>query len=92
MTGIIGTIIIGFIVGVLAKLLHPGKENMGFILTTLLGIGGSFLATYAGQALGIYQAGRTAGFIGAVVGAIVILVVYGMVVGKGGGGGGGGQP
>ena len=88
MTGIIGTIIIGFIVGVLAKLLHPGKENMGFILTTLLGIGGSLLATYAGQALGIYQAGRTAGFIGGVVGAIVILVVYGMVAGKGGGGGG----
>lgn len=86
MTGIIGTIIIGFIVGVLAKLLHPGKENMGFILTTLLGIGGSFLATYAGQALGIYQAGRTAGFIGAVVGAIVILVIYGMVAAKGGGG------
>jgi uncharacterized membrane protein YeaQ/YmgE (transglycosylase-associated protein family) len=87
MTGIIGTIIIGFIVGVLAKLLHPGKENMGFILTTLLGVGGSMLATYAGQALGIYQ-GRTAGFIGAVVGAVVILVVYGMVAGKGGGGGG----
>lgn len=86
MSGIIGTIIIGFIVGVLAKLLHPGKENMGFILTTVLGIGGSFLATYAGQALGIYQAGRAAGFIGAVVGAIVILVIYGMVAAKGGGG------
>lgn len=85
MGGIIGTIIIGFIVGVLAKLLHPGKENMGFIVTTLLGIGGSFLATYAGQAIGIYQAGRTAGFIGAVVGAIVILVIYGMVVRKSGG-------
>lgn len=82
--GIIGTIVIGFIVGVLAKLLHPGKENMGFIMTTLLGVGGSFAATYGGQALGIYHAGETAGFIGAVIGAIVLLIVYGMVKGKGG--------
>ena len=79
---IIGTILIGFIVGLLAKWLHPGKENMGFILTVLLGIGGSFLATYAGQALGFYQPGQGAGFIGAVVGAIILLVLYGFIVKK----------
>jgi uncharacterized membrane protein YeaQ/YmgE (transglycosylase-associated protein family) len=75
----IGTIIIGFIVGVLAKFLHPGRENMGFIMTTLLGIGGAFLSTYIGQALGLYQAGQAAGFIGALIGAILILIVYGFV-------------
>lgn len=80
--GIIGTIVIGFIVGLLAKFLHPGKENMGIIMTTVLGIGGSLLASYAGQALGLYTAGQGAGFIGAVIGAIVLLVVYGIVKGK----------
>ncbi len=80
--GIIMTIIIGFIVGVVAKLLHPGKENMGLIMTTLLGIGGSMLATYGGQLLGWYQAGQGAGFIASTVGAIVILVIYGMVKAK----------
>ena len=79
---IVGTIIIGFIIGVLAKLLHPGRENMGFIMTTLLGIGGSIVATYLGQMLGIYVPGQPAGFIGAVIGAIVILVIYGMIKGR----------
>lgn len=78
----IGTIVIGFFAGLLAKWLHPGKDDMGFIMTILLGIGGSFLATYLGGALGLYQPGQAAGFIGAVVGAIVLLVVYGMVVKK----------
>ncbi|MBK8337026.1 MAG: GlsB/YeaQ/YmgE family stress response membrane protein [Sterolibacteriaceae bacterium] len=82
--GIIGTIVIGFIVGLLAKFLHPGKDDMGIIMTTVLGIGGSLLASYAGQALGLYTAGQGAGFIGAVIGAIVLLVVYGMVKGKSG--------
>jgi uncharacterized membrane protein YeaQ/YmgE (transglycosylase-associated protein family) len=77
--GIIWAIIIGFVVGVIAKLIHPGKEGMGFIMTTLLGIGGSLLATYGGQALGLYEPGRTAGFIGALVGAIVILVIFGLL-------------
>ena len=80
--GVIGTIVIGFIVGLLAKFLHPGKENMGIIMTTVLGIGGSLLASYAGQALGLYTAGQGAGFIGAVIGAIVLLVIYGLVKGK----------
>ena len=78
---IIWLIIIGFIAGVIAKFLHPGSSNepSGFILTTLLGIAGSFVATYLGQALGWYQAGEGAGFIGAVVGAIIVLVVWGII-------------
>lgn len=72
---IIGTIIIGLIVGLVARLLHPGREGFGLIMTALLGIGGSMLATYGGQFLGIYRAGEVAGFIGAVVGAVLILFV-----------------
>ena len=79
---IIWTILAGFIVGVLAKFIHPGKESMGFIMTTILGIGGSFLATFIGQALGLYQAGSTAGFLGAVIGAIILLVIYGVIKGR----------
>jgi uncharacterized membrane protein YeaQ/YmgE (transglycosylase-associated protein family) len=86
MGGIIGTIVIGFIVGLIARFLKPGDDNMGLIMTTLLGIGGSFAATYLGQMLGLYQAGQAAGFIGATVGAIVILVIVGLVKGKAGGG------
>lgn len=72
---IIGTIIIGLIVGLIARLLHPGRDGLGLIMTALLGIGGSLVATYGGQTLGIYRAGEAAGFIGAVVGAVVILFV-----------------
>ena len=79
---IIWTIIVGFVAGVIAKFIHPGKESMGFILTTLLGIGGSVVATYVGQALGLYKAGEPAGFIGAIIGAIIILVIYGFIAGK----------
>ena len=71
--GIIATIFIGLIVGLVARLLHPGKDGLGLIMTALLGIAGSLVATYGGQALGIYHAGEGAGFIGAVVGAFVIL-------------------
>ena len=74
--GIIGTIIIGFIVGIVAKVLTPGRDPGGFIVTTLIGIAGSIVATYVGQAMGWYQAGQTAGFIAAVVGAIVLLLLY----------------
>jgi uncharacterized membrane protein YeaQ/YmgE (transglycosylase-associated protein family) len=77
--GIIGTILIGLIVGLIARFLKPGDDSMGWIMTILLGIGGAIAATYGGQALGIYQAGQTAGFIGAVVGAIVLLVIYGAI-------------
>jgi uncharacterized membrane protein YeaQ/YmgE (transglycosylase-associated protein family) len=75
---IIWTIVIGFIAGVIAKFLHPGpNEPRGFILTTLLGIAGAFVATYLGQALGLYRAGESAGLIGAVVGAIIVLLIWG---------------
>src|SRR5438477_5707015 len=66
MFGLIGTIIVGFVVGVIAKLIMPGKENMDFIMTTLLGIVGSLAATYIGQAIGWYEAGQGAGWIGSI--------------------------
>lgn len=75
--GIIWTIIIGFIAGVIAKFIMPGRnEPSGFILTTILGIVGAFVATYLGQALGWYRPGEGAGLIGAVVGAIVVLFIW----------------
>ena len=78
--GIIGTIVIGFIVGLLAKFIHPGKESMGFILTILLGIAGAFVARFVGQAVGFYGPNDNAGFLAALIGAIVLLVIYGAVV------------
>ena len=77
--GILATIIIGLIVGAIAKLLMPGKDPGGFIITTLLGIAGALVAAYLGQALGFYQAGEGVGFIGATLGAIAILIVYRLV-------------
>jgi uncharacterized membrane protein YeaQ/YmgE (transglycosylase-associated protein family) len=77
--GIIGTIFIGLIVGLLARFLKPGDDSMGWIMTILLGIGGSLAATYGGQALGFYHAGEGAGFLGALVGAVVLLVIYGLI-------------
>lgn len=79
--GILWTIVLGFVVGVIAKFLHPGKENMGFIVTILLGIAGSFLAGIIGQFMGWYRAGEGAGFIASVVVAILLLVIYGRVNG-----------
>jgi uncharacterized membrane protein YeaQ/YmgE (transglycosylase-associated protein family) len=74
---ILGAIIIGFIAGVIAKLVTPGDPKpRGFILTTVLGIVGSIIATYLGQAIGLYQPGEPAGFIGAIVGAIIILLAW----------------
>ena len=81
--GIIWTIIIGFIAGVFAKLITPGdNEPSGFILTTILGIVGAFVATYLGQALGWYNAGEGAGLIGATVGAIIVLLIWGAFAGR----------
>jgi uncharacterized membrane protein YeaQ/YmgE (transglycosylase-associated protein family) len=77
--GIVWTIVIGFVVGVIAKFIYPGKQGLGIIMTTLLGIGGSLLATYGGKAVGWYEPGQTTGFIGALVGAIVILLIYGLL-------------
>ena len=81
--GILWTIIIGFVAGVIAKFIMPGdNEPTGFILTAILGIVGAFVATFLGQALGWYQPGEGAGLIGAVVGAVVVLLVYSMVAGR----------
>lgn len=78
--GIIWSIIIGFLAGLVAKFLMPGRDPGGFIITTLLGIVGAVVATYLGQAVGWYRAGEGAGFIGAVVGAVIVLAIYRMVV------------
>lgn len=83
--GIIWTIVLGFVIGIIAKLLHPGKENMGLIMTILLGIGGSFLAGVIGQFLGWYKAGEGAGFIASVIVAVILLVIYGKLRGGGSG-------
>ncbi|AWL95848.1 MULTISPECIES: GlsB/YeaQ/YmgE family stress response membrane protein [Bradyrhizobium] len=81
--GVLWTIIIGFVAGVIAKFIMPGdNEPSGFILTTILGIVGAFVATYLGQALGWYRAEEGAGLIGAVVGAIIVLFVYGLIAGR----------
>jgi len=81
--GILWTIIIGFVAGVIAKFIMPGdNEPSGFILTTILGIVGAFVANYLGQALGWYRPGEGAGLIGAVVGAIIVLFVYGLFAGR----------
>ena len=78
--GIVWTIIIGFVAGLIAKFIMPGKnEPSGFILTTLLGVVGAFVASYLGQALGWYEPGEGAGLIGAVVGAIIVLFVWGLI-------------
>lgn len=71
--GIIGTFFVGLIVGALARLVMPGEQKMGWILTALLGIAGSFIAGYVGQAAGWYQAGQGAGWIASVLGAVVLL-------------------
>lgn len=77
--GIIWTILIGFVVGLLAKMLTPGRDPSGFIITVLIGIAGSLVATYGGRALGLYEAGEAAGFIASLFGAIILLVIYGLV-------------
>jgi uncharacterized membrane protein YeaQ/YmgE (transglycosylase-associated protein family) len=80
---IIWTIIIGFVAGIIAKFLMPGRnEPSGFILTTILGIVGAFVATWLGQALGWYNANEGAGLIGAVVGAIIVLAIWGFIAGR----------
>ena len=77
--GVIWAIVIGFVVGLVAKLLTPGRDPGGFIVTILLGIAGSLLATYGGQAMGWYTVGETAGFIGSLIGAIILLVLYRLI-------------
>ena len=81
---IVWTIIIGLIAGIIAKFLVPGNKNepSGFIMTAILGVVGAIVATYLGQAIGWYRAGEGAGLIGAVVGAIIILVIWGLIAGR----------
>jgi uncharacterized membrane protein YeaQ/YmgE (transglycosylase-associated protein family) len=81
--GIIWTIIIGFVAGIIAKFITPGRnEPSGFILTTILGVIGAVVATYLGQAMGWYREGEGAGLIGAVVGAVVVLLIWSMISGR----------
>lgn len=82
MISFIGAIIIGGLAGLVAKFLMPGRDPGGFIITVLLGIGGAMVATWLGQAVGWYRPGQAAGFIGAVIGAVIILFLYRMVAGR----------
>lgn len=77
--GIIGTIVIGFLIGLVARFLKPGNDKMGVFMTTLVGIAGAFFGGYLGQLFGIYQVGEPAGFIGSVVGAILVLMMLSAV-------------
>jgi uncharacterized membrane protein YeaQ/YmgE (transglycosylase-associated protein family) len=79
---IIWAIVIGFIVGLIAKALMPGRDPGGFIVTVLLGIVGAVVATFLGQAMGLYAAGQSAGFIASVIGAVVVLFIYNLVRGR----------
>ncbi|MFT3665700.1 GlsB/YeaQ/YmgE family stress response membrane protein [Piscinibacter sp.] len=81
------TALVGFVVGLIARAVLPGTQAMGIILTTLLGIAGSFIAGFVGQSLGWYQMGQGAGFIGSLVGAIVLLFIVGKLKGPGASGG-----
>lgn len=78
---ILGTILVGFIVGLLARALKPGNDKLGLIMTTVLGIAGAFVARYAGAAMGLYQPNEPAGWIASVIGAMVLLLVYSLVAG-----------
>lgn len=74
--------VIGFVVGLIARAILPGTQSLGIILTAVLGIAGAFLAGFAGQAMGFYTAGQPAGFIASVIGAIVLLLIVGLIKGK----------
>ncbi len=82
MFSLIGTLLVGLVVGLLARALKPGDDKLGWIMTALLGIAGSFLATYVGVAMGWYEQGEAAGWIASVIGAIVLLVIYGLIRSK----------
>ena len=82
MMSILGTLLIGLVVGFIARAVKPGDDKLGWIMTAILGVAGSFLAGYAGKAMGWYQQGQVAGFIASVIGAIVLLFVYALVKSK----------
>ncbi|WP_439589503.1 GlsB/YeaQ/YmgE family stress response membrane protein [Hydrogenophaga sp.] len=79
MMSILGTLFIGLIAGFIARAIKPGDDGMGWIMTAILGVAGAFLAGYLGVALGFYQQGEPVGFIASVIGAIILLVIYGFV-------------
>ena len=79
MMSVLWTLIVGLVVGFIARAIKPGDDKLGLIMTAVLGVAGSFLASYAGVALGLYKQGDVAGFIASVVGAIILLVIYGLV-------------
>ncbi|SAK50467.1 transglycosylase-associated protein [Caballeronia peredens] len=79
MLAFIGTLIVGLVVGLIARAIKPGDDSMGWIMTIVLGIAGSLIAGYVGRALGWYQPGQPAGWIASVIGAIILLVVWGMI-------------
>ena len=79
MMSILGAILVGLVVGLIARAIKPGDDKLGWIMTVVLGIAGSFLASYAGSALGLYRPGEAAGWIASVVGAVILLVIYSMV-------------
>jgi uncharacterized membrane protein YeaQ/YmgE (transglycosylase-associated protein family) len=83
MMSILGTIFVGLIVGFIARFLKPGDDKLGWIMTAVLGVAGSFAAGYAGVAMGIYKQGESAGWIASIIGAIVLLVIYSLVKGMG---------
>jgi uncharacterized membrane protein YeaQ/YmgE (transglycosylase-associated protein family) len=76
---ILWTLLIGFVIGLVARFLKPGKQKLGFILTTVLGIVGAFVGSFIGQTLGLYEPGQAAGFIMSVIGAIIVLAIWGLV-------------
>ncbi|MCZ4330385.1 GlsB/YeaQ/YmgE family stress response membrane protein [Castellaniella denitrificans] len=80
--GIISMIVVGFIVGLIARAIMPGEQKLGWILTTVLGIVGSIVAGYLGAALGLYAPGQGAGWIGSIVGALIVLFIYGLIARK----------
>jgi uncharacterized membrane protein YeaQ/YmgE (transglycosylase-associated protein family) len=80
--GILWTILIGFLCGLLARAIKPGRDKMGFIMTILLGIGGALLARYVGDSMGWFDPEQPVGFLASLVGAILLLVIYGLVRGK----------
>lgn len=82
MMSIIGTILVGLIVGLIARAIKPGNDSMGWIMTIILGIVGSFLASWAGYAMGLYPQGSSAGWIASIIGAIVVLFLYNLVTGN----------
>jgi uncharacterized membrane protein YeaQ/YmgE (transglycosylase-associated protein family) len=82
MLSLLGTLIVGLIVGLIARAIKPGDDKLGIIMTSLLGVAGAFLASYVGVAMGWYQQGEAAGWIASVVGAIVLLAIYGFVKSK----------